>query len=73
MTLDFATIWSVIDKGGVLAMCTFLIVAFAKGWIVPRYVYDAAKERGDKFEALAMKSVSINEVLARPNQGARAE
>lgn len=52
--------WGIFEKllqPGNLAASTLLlfnVIGFMKGWIVPKYVYDAEKDRADRMEARAI-------------------
>ena len=53
------SIWSLVDKGGTLALSLLFIVAFVRGWVVPRWSYDALKDHCKDILALAERNAEL--------------
>ena len=59
LTVDFSTVWESIDKGGTIALALLFIVAFIRGWIVPRWAYLELKERCSQLTTLADRATEL--------------
>lgn len=42
-----------LDKAGTLGLAVFIVIAFVKGWIVPRWTYDNLLKQYERMEGLA--------------------
>lgn len=60
-TFDLGNIWEVVDKGGTVALALLIIVAFLRGWIVPRWAYLELKERCSQLSILADRATELAE------------
>lgn len=57
------SIWSLVDKGGTLALAIVFLVAFIRGWIVPRWAYDALKDNCTVMTQLAERNADLGHRL----------
>jgi hypothetical protein len=44
------------ERVTLLSVLLLIVIAFIRGWIVPKPMYDAEKERADRMEARAFKA-----------------
>jgi hypothetical protein len=59
--LSNVNIWAIVDKGGTIALALLIILAFLKGWIVPRWAYLELKERCIQLSTLAERATELAE------------
>lgn len=58
---EAGSILALVDKGGTLAMAIIFIVAFVRGWVVPRWAYTDLKERCEQISTLAERATELAE------------
>lgn len=56
---ETATLWSLVDKGGTIGLSFLIIIAFLRGWIVPRWAYMELKERCTQLSILADRATEL--------------
>jgi hypothetical protein len=64
MNVDFATVWTVVEKGGtglVILILGYLVYALLQGKVVPRWVYDNTKNECDVFRQIAFRNLELAE------------
>lgn len=44
------------ERISLLSVLMLMLVAFLKGWVVPKHLYDAERERADRMEARAFRA-----------------
>lgn len=54
-------VWQLLDKGGTIALAGLIIVAFVRGWIVPRWAYVDLKDRCAQISSLAERATELAE------------
>ena len=59
MNVDLGNLWEMVDKGGTIALAFLIIVAFLRGWIVPRWAYVELKERCAQLSILADRATEL--------------
>lgn len=59
MNVDLHRLWEMVDKGGTIALAFLIIVAFLRGWIVPRWAYQELKERCTQLSILVERSTEL--------------
>ena len=57
--LDLSKLWDIVDKGGTIAIAFLIIVAFLRGWIVPRWAYLELKERCSQLSVLVERAAEL--------------
>jgi hypothetical protein len=57
--VNLGTLWETVDKGGTIALSFLIIVAFLRGWIVPRWAYSELKERCTQLSTLADRATEL--------------
>ena len=57
--LDLSKVWDMVDKGGTIAISFLVIVAFLRGWIVPRWAYLELKERCSQLSILVERAAEL--------------
>jgi len=57
--VEIHNIWEMLDKGGTIALAFLVIVAFLRGWIVPRWAYTELKERCTQLSILADRATEL--------------
>lgn len=68
----FADLWTLLQGGGALALAVFLIFAFMRGWIVPRFIYDAMEKRLERSLGATESTAQSLDRLTDEIRGARA-
>lgn len=58
--IDLSHLWPVIDKGGLVAVLFFIVYGFARGWFVPRWVYDEKSQAHERMTAIAERAVDLS-------------
>lgn len=69
--LDLSKIWDMVDKGGTIAIAFLVIVAFLRGWIVPRWAYMELKERCNQLSILADRATELADRQAEAGEELR--
>jgi hypothetical protein len=59
LDVDPSKLWEMVDKGGTIALALTIIVAFLRGWIVPRWAYIELKERCTQLTILADRATEL--------------
>ena len=62
--MTIAELWAIIDKGGLVALSFLVVIAFVRGWVVPRWVYNDLMDRTGKALEVAEKSTQLAEKQA---------
>lgn len=57
--MELGNLWEIVDKGGTIALAFLIIVAFLRGWIVPRWAYSELKERCTQLSILADRATEL--------------
>jgi hypothetical protein len=57
--VELGNLWEIVDKGGTIALAFLIIVAFLRGWIVPRWAYMELKERCTQLSILAERATEL--------------
>jgi hypothetical protein len=57
--VELGNLWEIVDKGGTIALAFLIIVAFLRGWIVPRWAYMELKERCTQLSILADRATEL--------------
>jgi uncharacterized ion transporter superfamily protein YfcC len=56
--------FAMLDKGGTIGLSIFIVIAFVKGWIVPRWAYDKLDEQNKRVTEIAFSSLNLGERAA---------
>jgi hypothetical protein len=64
MNIDIEKLWQIVDKGGVIGICTLLTFAFVRGWVVPRWIYDKVEQDCDRMTEIALRGTELAERAA---------
>jgi hypothetical protein len=59
LNVELGNLWEIVDKGGTIALAFLIIVAFLRGWIVPRWAYMELKERCTQLSILAERATEL--------------
>lgn len=51
--------FAMLDKGGTIGLSIFIVIAFVKGWIVPRWTYDRLEKQYERMEQVAFGSLEL--------------
>jgi uncharacterized ion transporter superfamily protein YfcC len=62
--IDLEKAWMLLDKGGTIGLAIFIVVAFVKGWIVPRWTYDRLERDHERMTQIAFKTIDLGERAA---------
>ncbi len=66
---SFDQIWTIIDKGGTVALGLLIIISLQKRWLVPGWAYDTCIQRSDTLEKTANeKAAKLEAKLDRYEQ-----
>lgn len=71
MNEEARSLWALVDKGGTIALTLAIIVAFLRGWIVPRWAYLELKERCTQLSTLAERATELADRQAEAGEELR--
>lgn len=57
--MEVDKLWEMVDKGGTIALAFVVILAFLRGWIVPRWAYTELKDRCTQLSILVDRGVEL--------------
>jgi hypothetical protein len=59
--VDLSHLWPMIDKGGLVFVLLFLVYAFVRGWIVPKWAYDKLALDCERMTQIALRTTDLSE------------
>lgn len=70
--MDWASVWSLVDKGGVVALLVIILLGGVRRWWVFGWTYREEVERGKEWRELALTGTRIAEHVASRRSGRRS-
>lgn len=55
--MDFAQVLQAVQTGGAIAVLLLATIGFLRGWIVPKWVFDAEAKRGEEWKTLSRDGI----------------
>lgn len=62
--MEWGTVLSIVDKGGVVALLILILLGGVRRWWVFGWVYREEKERSQEWRSLALSGTKIAEAIA---------